>query len=172
MVDQTTALVIIDVQAGLFEKSAPIFEADQLMANINALASRAHEAGAPVFHVQHENKSFLEHGSAGWQLHPDLQVQPGDHLIAKQHSSALKETSLGQLLRGMGVRTLVVTGLVTHGCVRHTAEAALAQGYDVVLVADGHSTWNRNAARLIQEWNGKLEAAGARVLPAKEVEFA
>ena len=98
-------------------------------------------------------------------------VQPGDHLVNKQHPSALKETVVGQLLNAMGVRTLVVAGLVTHGCVRHTAEAALTQGYDVVLVADGHSSWNRNAAQLIQEWNEKLEAAGARVVPAAEVEF-
>ena len=68
-----TALLVIDVQQGLFEKSHPIHKADQLLDNINALVVKAHTAGVPVFYVQHEDARDLAHGSKGWQLHPRLQ---------------------------------------------------------------------------------------------------
>ena len=37
------ALLVIDVQQGLFKKSAPIYMADRLLENINALANRAQD---------------------------------------------------------------------------------------------------------------------------------
>jgi nicotinamidase-related amidase len=35
---------------------------------------------------------------------------------------------------------VILTGLVTHGCVKATCEGALALGYAAVLAADGHSS--------------------------------
>jgi len=64
---------------------------------------------------------------------------------------------------------VVVSGLVTHGCVRATCQGALALGYAVALVADGHSSYSKDAARLIEAWNCTLAEAGAVVLPAAEV---
>jgi len=43
------ALLIIDVQNGLFRKSSPIYQAESLLKNINTLVARADWAGAPVF---------------------------------------------------------------------------------------------------------------------------
>ena len=66
---------------------------------------------------------------------------------------------------------MIVTGLVTHGCVKATSQGALALGYEVTLVADGHSSYSKDAARLIEEWNRSLGAAGAQVLLAAEVDL-
>ena len=67
---------------------------------------------------------------------------------------------------------MIVTGLVTHGCVKATCEGALALGYAVVLAADGHSSYSKDAARHVEEWNRKLGEAGARVVPAAEIGLA
>ena len=64
---------------------------------------------------------------------------------------------------------MIVTGLVTHGCVKATCLGALALGYAVTLAADGHSSYSKEAAPLIEEWNRKLGAAGAQVLPAVQI---
>jgi hypothetical protein len=40
------ALLVIDVQKGLFEHETPIYEADRLLANIQMLIDRAHAACA------------------------------------------------------------------------------------------------------------------------------
>ncbi len=79
---------------------------------------------------------------------------------------------------------VVVTGFATEICVESTARQALSRGYDVVLVADGHTTSGRPAA------SGRSAAPEAsvahhneiyrnlrfpgrrvRVLPAAEVDF-
>lgn len=69
-------------------------------------------------------------------------------------------------LADRGVGRVVVTGLVTHGCVKATCLGGLELGYEVVLAKDGHSSYSKEAARLIEEWNRKLGEAGAQVVPA------
>ena len=64
------ALLVIDVQQGLFAKSIPIYHADELLKNIGTLVDRAHRAQAPVFYVQHSSGKTLVEGSDEWQLHP------------------------------------------------------------------------------------------------------
>ena len=166
-----TALLVIDVQQALFERSTPVYRAAELLQQINALIARARDAGAPIVFVQHANKSFLQEGSAGWQLHPDLARQAGDLIVYKVHGSAFQETALQQALDARAVDTLVVTGLVSEGCVRATCLAGHALGYHVVLVRDGHSSFHKQAAARIDEWNAKLAEQGLEVVPTAEVAF-
>jgi len=43
-----TALLIIDVQRDLFEKSTPVYRGDLVLKNINTLVDRAHAANTTV----------------------------------------------------------------------------------------------------------------------------
>ncbi|MBN2304225.1 MAG: isochorismatase family protein, partial [Anaerolineae bacterium] len=115
-----SALLVIDVQQALFEKSTPVYHAAELLQNINDLIRRARDAGAPVIFIQHANDSFLAKDSAGWQLHPALKPDPHDLIIHKQHGNAFQDTPLQYELDARAVRTLIVTGLVSEGCVRAT----------------------------------------------------
>jgi nicotinamidase-related amidase len=58
-----TALLIIDVQRGLFNRSSPVYKAKELLASINALEDRAREQGAPIVYVQQCNDSLLVEGT-------------------------------------------------------------------------------------------------------------
>ncbi len=89
-----TALLVIDVQQGLFRKSTPIYKSEQLLANIETLVARAHAAGALVVYVQHASDKVLPYGSADWQIHPRLHPGPEDLIIGKQHGDAFEETTL------------------------------------------------------------------------------
>jgi len=165
------ALLVIDVQRALFEKSTPIYQADELLKNISSLVDRAHRAGAAVFYVQHSDQTGLRAGSEGWQLHPQLHPLDSDHIIHKCHASALQGTDLRQELESQRITSLVVTGLVTHGCVRATCLDAHKRGYQVILVEDGHSNFNKRAAELIQEWHHKLSERGIELKAAREIVF-
>ena len=112
------ALLVIDVQKGLFERSTPILNGEQLLANINTLIHRARQAGAPVLYVQHANKSTLVKDSAAWQLHPAIVPLDNEEIILKRHGNAFQDTGLAQELEKRDVSVLAVTGLVTHGCVK------------------------------------------------------
>jgi nicotinamidase-related amidase len=52
------ALLVIDVQQGLFEKSHPIYKATELLDNINSLVGQAHRAGVPVFYINIRTKGI------------------------------------------------------------------------------------------------------------------
>ena len=166
-----TALLVIDVQKSLFEKSIPIYQAGQLLDTICTLAERAHTVGVPVIYIQHSNDSFLLEGTDGWQLHPRLTPQENDILLRKKHGNAFEDTDLDAQLEAKNIGTLVISGLVTHGCVRATCLGAHELGYRVILVADGHSSYHKKAAALITEWNQKLGEVTAEVKLAAEIEF-
>jgi nicotinamidase-related amidase len=166
------ALLVIDVQLGLFQKPTPIYQASSVLANINRLIERARLAGIPVIYVQHCNDSFLEMDTPSWQLHPDLWQPTVDDLrIYKQHGSAFQDTPLERALEAHEVGTLILAGLVTHGCVKAACLDACGMGYRTILAADGHSSFSKDAAKLIDEWNIKLQLAGAQVIPAAAIDF-
>jgi nicotinamidase-related amidase len=120
---EDVALLVIDVQQGLFARSTPIYHADDLLKNIGTLVDRAHRTGVPVFYVQHSSEKILVEDSDEWQLHPRLRPLKKDRIIHKHHGSAFQDTTLGEELEARRIRRLVVMGLVTHGCVRVTCEA-------------------------------------------------
>jgi nicotinamidase-related amidase len=71
----------------------------------------------------------------------------------------------------LGVRELVITGLVTHGCVKAACLDAVILGYQVTLVSDGHSNFNPKPAQVIAETVEMLREAGVTLNTAREIEF-
>ena len=82
-----------------------------------------------------------------------------------------RDTNLREELEQRKVNTLVLAGLVTHGCVRATCLGALEEGYKVLLVSDAHSSYSKDAAQLIAKWNEELGKRGAEVITAQSVKF-
>ncbi|MGD2028207.1 MAG: isochorismatase family cysteine hydrolase [Anaerolineales bacterium] len=166
-----SALLVVDVQQGLFERSKPVYQADQLLANINGLADQARERGAPVVFIQHSNDKTLRSGTREWAFHPEINPQLGDLHIHKRHGNAFQETSLHQELQNRNISRIFVTGLVTQGCVRATCLGGLDLGYEVVLVSNAHSTYSKPAAKIIARWQDELMKSGALLKVTKEVLF-
>ena len=167
-----TALLVIDVQKGLFEKSTPIYHAKQVLENINTLINKARQENAPVIFIQHSNPRILEKGSDAWQLHSEIQPVADEVIIHKLHGNAFEETNLREELEKRNVSVLVTTGLVTHGCVKATCLGAMDEGYKVVLVSDGHSSYSKDAAQLIEKWNQEIGEKGAELIETQKVSFA
>ena len=165
------ALLVIDVQRGLFEKSTPLYNAKQVLANINTLIKKARQVGIPVIFIQHSNKNTLVKGSDAWQLHSEIQPFDDEQIIHKLHGNAFIDTSLQDELENSNVSELIVTGLVTHGCVKATSLGAIEAGYKVVLVSDGHSNYSKDAPELIEKWNRALRDKGAKLVETQNVSF-
>lgn len=164
-------LLVIDVQRGLFERSTPVYQSRQLISNINHLVNGARLAGVPVFFIQHSNDNLLQKGSHSWQLHPDFHPRMDEVVIHKKQGNAFEGTNLREELEKCNVSSLVLTGLVTHGCVKATCLGALEEGYRVVLVGDAHSSYSKDAAELIDKWNHALQEKGAEVMETRNVVF-
>ena len=75
-------------------------------------------------------------GTWGWEVIPELSPEPDDIRVLKQHLGAFWDTNLDKILRGNGIKTVVVTGTATAGCVFDTAVGAAANDYYTVVVRD------------------------------------
>jgi nicotinamidase-related amidase len=59
-----SAVLIIDVQCGLFDENPRPYEADEIIERINNLTNQARSSEIPVIFIQHEQaKGLLEYGS-------------------------------------------------------------------------------------------------------------
>jgi nicotinamidase-related amidase len=168
---QKSALLVIDVQNDLFEKKNPVYNADTLLTNINALVENAHKAGALVVYIQHNGKKHLIKGTEGWHLHTELHPEPVDWRISKENSDSFENTGLAERLTAYGISHVVATGLVTHGCVKNTCLGAIKEGFKVTLAADAHSNFSKNAVQMIEKWHKILAENGVTVLDSGEICF-
>jgi len=140
-----TALLVIDMQAGLFVPETPRHDPEGTVRRINALAAAVRQAGGTVVFIQHDGPPGdpFEPGSEGWRLLPSLDRRSGDPVVHKRACDAFYETALGETLRARGAARLLVTGCATDFCVDTTIRAAASRDYDVVVVEDGHTTADR-----------------------------
>ena len=69
-----------------------------------------------------------------YDIRAEFKPQPGDIVITKQRASAFHGTPLVAHLIGLGIKTLIVCGESTSGCVRASVVDGYSNGFHVVLV--------------------------------------
>lgn len=171
-----TALLIIDVQIGSFWEKNPLFKGDELLNNIQILISQAHIKQAPVFFTKHNGKvgSLIQKGTPGWDIHPSIHLLNEEIIIEKNHPDSFQQTDLEQQLITKKISRIIITGIQSEICVDATCRRAFSKGYEVILVKDGHSTYNSNiftAAQIIDHHNEILGQWFANVKKTEEIVF-
>jgi nicotinamidase-related amidase len=83
-----------------------------------------------------EPLAYTPDGSEGQQIIPELAPRDGDLVVKKYRSSAFWGTNLDMLLRANAIKTCVVSGCTTEGCVESTARDAMFGDYYVVIPED------------------------------------
>jgi nicotinamidase-related amidase len=175
-----SALLVIDVQRGLFDQDPRPDEADAVVNRINALASRARDADVPVVFVHHETKGGeLAYGSQNWELAQRLNFQRGDVMLRKTTPDSFLRTDLLALLESWNTTRLVICGYASEFCIDTTTRRAAALGFPVVLAADAHTTHDKDHASGDQirshhnETLSHIESFGPRIeaIDAAEIVF-
>lgn len=75
-------------------------------------------------------------GTVGHEFIPELTPAPDEIVVRKHRSSAFWGTDLQMLLHSNGIKTVVVTGCTTEGCVESTARDAMFTDHYVVIAQD------------------------------------
>lgn len=179
-----TALLTVDLQQGFITGPPPLYDVPRLLGVVSGLQRRARRAGALLVHTQFAGGDghLAAVGSAGFAVHPAVAPHPGEPVIVKRWTDCFHDTDLHTRLRSAGCRRLVVTGCVTELCIDTTCRQALSLGYEVVLVADGHTTADvtlfdridpASRIRMTNHVLPRIEAAAGavEVRPAAEVSF-
>lgn len=153
------ALIVIDMQNGFVDPASALC-IEGALATVPACSralDRARSLGMPVFHVVRE---YAEDGSDveaarhdAWaqggkpvsracanphtlDAPPALAPQPGDRVVVKPRFSAFFNTNLDNVLRRLGVDTVVLIGTTTPNCIRTTCYDALSLEYNVAIMED------------------------------------
>jgi nicotinamidase-related amidase len=172
-----SALVVIDVQKGMWENPAyPPYDGEAVVDRIAGLIAKARGAEVPVVYVQHHGTGDhpFQPGRPGFPFHDKIAPQPGDDVTVKHHGSAFHGTDFDAKLKRAGIDHLVVTGMQSEYCVDAAIRGAVERGYKVTLVGDSHSTGDTKVAKaktIIDIQNDTLNGSYATVLPAAEIVF-
>ncbi len=83
--------------------------------------------------------------SHGYQVDERLSPREVDLVVDKLTSGSFTGSILDHALRNMGIRSLVITGILTDACVFGTARAAAELGYGSLLCEDACATFTQRA---------------------------
>jgi nicotinamidase-related amidase len=113
------------------------------------LFAAARAAGLPIFYTTSEARPEAKPRALGatrrqktklddnvWDIRPEFAPQDGDVVITKQRASGFFGTPLQAHLQQLGIRSLIVCGESTSGCVRASSVDAYSLGFHVTLAEE------------------------------------
>ncbi len=144
------ALVIVDMIKDNLETDKHyriVREAEEIVPPLQRFIRFARTEGIPIVYA---NDSFLkgdfvfqgklrEHalrGTEGTRVIDAIAPSPGDYVMEKLRFSAFFRTDLDQVLRRLGVDTVLVAGISAVWCVLFTAVDAVANDFRTVVLED------------------------------------
>lgn len=147
------AIILVDILNDFFTGALEVKRAKAIIPPLQRLVTIARKNDVPVIYSNDAHypqdvevtRKWGKHaikGTLGAQVIPELEPdKTKDYIVEKRTYSGFYETGLDPLLRslykGDGVKTVVLGGLHTHMCVRHTAADAFFRGYHIVIAKDG-----------------------------------
>ena len=151
-----TALLVVDLQR-VFVDGSPVAAPDgpAVLRRLNQLAVYCRQRGIHVIHTRHVVRpdhsnaglpaevvpavpqGVIDDGSVSAELHPELDIVPGDITVAKPRFGAFHGTDLETILRAAGIDTLIIGGIATNICVETTAREAATREFRVLFLRGG-----------------------------------
>jgi len=156
------AVIIIDMLNDFVTGGLRTERAVRIIQPLRKLVEAARKCGVPVIYsndahypgdheVVHKWGGHAMKGTPGAEVIPELQPREKDFVVEKRTYSGFYETGLDSLLRGLyggeGVKTVVLGGLHTNICVRHTSAGAFFRGYRIVIAEDGVEAFTEEVHR-------------------------
>jgi nicotinamidase-related amidase len=169
------ALLVIDVQNGMFSLPGnPVYKAEHLLSIIKKLIHEFRENNIPIIYIQHtdENESPLMANTSGWKIRPEISPLKSDVVIQKTTPNSFLGTELQSILDNQNIKEIIICGLQSELCIDTTCRQAKALGYNVILVEDGHSTFDTELLSAEQIWahhNSVLSGWFATIRKSSEI---
>jgi nicotinamidase/pyrazinamidase len=142
------AILVMDMQNDHLEPGGPLEvpRARDIVPALTARLDQARSAKVPVVYVVDEHDPDDEdldtwgahniQGSRGAEVWAALTPKPGDLVVSKATYSAFSQSKLADVLGGLGVDTLEITGCLTEVGILATATDALQRGFAVEVPAE------------------------------------
>jgi nicotinamidase-related amidase len=159
----------------MLNEGMPVFRGDRILKTIASLLARARVQDVTVIYLRNDGGPGEpdERGTHGWEIHPVVAPMVNEVIIDKTSVDGFENTTLKEELERGGIEKLVIVGMQTELCVFVTARRAAQLGYEVIVVEDGHTTFDfeeMTASEAIDKYNAELETV-AIVMKAADIEF-
>jgi nicotinamidase-related amidase len=124
---------------------------EMVLPNMQRVMAAARKIGVEVVHVRVASQtadgrdSTLRYKALGLKTPRDTveaqflpEVAPGEDelVVSKVTSSVFNSTNIDRLLRNMGIKNLIIMGVVTNGCVESSTRSAAELDYGTIVVED------------------------------------
>jgi len=151
-------LLVIDMQEFFLDPHSPTYTCGgaAILPNVKKLIEEFRKRKRPVIytkHVHHPDK--LDAGIMGWwwegmckegspesDIVEELYPLPNEKVVLKHRYSSFYNTDLEIVLRCLGIKDVVITGIMTSMCCESTARDAYYRDYRVFFPADGTGAIN------------------------------
>jgi len=155
---ENKAIIIIDMLNDFVTGDLKSESGQHVVPKLKRLIEGARKKGIPVIYsndahfpedaeVVYKWGKHAIKGTKGAEVIPELEPSKKDYVVEKRTYSGFYETGLDTLLRslyhGEGVKTVILGGLHTNICVRHTAADAFFRGYKIIIVKDGVAAFTK-----------------------------
>jgi len=164
-----TALLVIDVQVAWLNSSAVTVDGVRIEQKTAQIVEAARPSDIPIVFIVDVSQRSL-YSERRLSIARPLEALDGDLVIEKTRPNGFERTTLADDLRARGVTTLLITGLASQHCVQSTVDGALREGFEVIIVQDGHT--GLQAGRVASSQNWRWERTGLQVVPSAEIDFA
>lgn len=139
---------------------------DVVVPNIKRLLEACRKAGIEIIYpriaslvkdcrdvsIEHKRINLLAPaGSRESEILDEIKPLENELVITKGASGVFNATAIDQILRNLGVETLIMTGVVTNYCVETAVRDAGDRGYNVILVEDCCAAMSEAHQRLALE---------------------
>lgn len=152
------AVIVLDMLNDFVTGDIKTERARKIVPKLKKLVEAARKKGVPVVYsndahlpvdpevTERWGKHAIK-GTRGAQVIPELKPTQKDYIVEKRTYSGFFETGLDTLLRslyrGEGVKSVIIGGLHTNICVRHTSADAFFRGYKIIIPKDGVETFTK-----------------------------
>ena len=137
------AILVVDMLNDFVTGALGCDRARAIVKPLQELLDNARKNNVPVIFcndshlkgIDNELKLWGDHairGTKGAEVIPELPIKDNDYVILKRRYSSFFQTDLDLLLKELGVTSVIITGLHTHMCCRHTAADAYQNNYEVI----------------------------------------
>ena len=151
-----TALIVLDMQDYFinYNSNAYIPSSASIIGNVNELIAAFSQNNLPVIYTRHiNNRLATDIMSKWWKRHifsDDAYSAINNQIIRtekpivieKKHYDAFHETKLEATLKDLGVKNIVLTGVMTNLCCESTARSAFIKGYPTIFPVDATAAYN------------------------------
>lgn len=159
------ALLVVDVQENFIARN--LFQKEIFISSVNSAIRQCRNKDIPIIFIQHNN-NFLKSGESGWQIYSGLDKKKSDPVIQKTHSDAFQEKELAALISRKGINEIIVCGLVSHGCIKHTCQGGIKNGLSVKLLKNGHTLWGKDAEARVKQTESELVKENVHIIETIE----